>query len=218
MPGFARHFRLDRWEQPNRSFPLTEALGLVISAVDWLQPLLAKKEDPMISRLWKRIPILAVALGSGLILAGARGGVAQRHDQAAEAQPLEGTWRVRVQVIDCQTGEPLGDPFRALETFARGGTMTETSGTIVFPNVRSPGHGVWSADANRDGSERSYRAASTAFITRDGVLVLTQTITQNIQIGDNPDEFVSNVSAEFFNPDGELVSAGCGTAAGERFQ
>ncbi len=213
MPGFARHFRLDRWEQPNRSFPLTEALGLVISAVDWLQPLLPKKEDLMISRLWKRIPILVVALGSGLILAGARGGVAQRHDQAAEAQPLEGTWRVRVSVFDCKTGEPIS-AFRALETFARGGTMTETSGTIVFPNVRSPGHGVWSAD----GSESSYRAASTAFITRDGVLALTQTITQNIQIGDNPDEFVSDVSAEFFNPDGELVAAGCGTAAGERFQ
>ena len=219
MPGLARHFRLDRWEQPNGSFPLREALGLVISAVDWLQPLLPRKEKLMNSRLWKRIPILAVVtLGSGLILAGARGGVAQGREQAAEAQPLEGTWRVRVQVIDCQTGEPLGDPFRALETFARGGTMTETSGTIVFPNVRSPGHGVWSTDPKRDGSERSYRAASTAFITRDGVLVLTQTIRQSIQVGDNPDEFVSNVSAEFFNPDGELVAAGCGTAAGERFQ
>ncbi len=172
----------------------------------------------MNSRLWKRIPILAVALGSGLILAEARGGVAQRQEQAAEARLLEGTWRVRITVFDCQTGE-LISAFRALETFALGGTMTETSGAILFPNVRSPGHGVWSADPKRDGRERSYRAASTAFITRDGVLVLTQTITQNIQIGNNPDEFVSNVSAEFFDPDGELVSApGCGTAAGERMQ
>lgn len=171
----------------------------------------------MNSRLWKRIPIL-VTLGSGLILAGARGGVAQGREQAAEAQPLEGTWRVRVQVIDCQTSEPLGDPFPALETFARGGTMTGTSGTIVFPNVLSPAHGVWSADPKRDGSERSYRAAHTAFITRDGVLLLTQIVTHNIQIGDNPDEFVSSLSAEFFNPDGVLVATGCGTAAGERMQ
>src|SRR5713101_4005412 len=173
----------------------------------------------MISKLWKRIPILAAAvIGSGLILVEARGGVAQGPERAGEAQTLEGTWRVRVRVTDCQTGEPIS-AFPALETFARGGTMTETSGTIVFPNVRSPGHGVWSADPKGDGSERSYRAASSAFITRDGVLVLTQVITQNIQIGDNPDEFVSNVSAEFFNPAGELVgAAGCGTAAGERMQ
>src|SRR6266852_5668186 len=76
----------------------------------------AKKENLMISRLWKRIPILAVvAFGSGLISAEARAGVAQRQEQAAEAQPLEGTWRVRVRVIDCQTGEPIGDPFQALE-------------------------------------------------------------------------------------------------------
>ncbi len=182
-------------------------------------PAFAKKENLMNSRLWKRIPILAVvALGSGLILAEARGDVAQRQEQAAKAQTLEGTWRVRITVFDCQTGE-LISAFRALETFARGGTLTGTSAAIVFPNVLSPAHGVWSADPKRDGSERSYRAASTAFITRDGVLVLTQVITQNIQIGNNPDEFVSNVSAEFFNPDGELVSGpGCGTAAGERMQ
>jgi len=173
----------------------------------------------MISKLWKRMPILAaLALASGLILAEARGGVAHGPKQAADAQTLEGTWRVRVSVFDCQTGEPIS-AFPALETFARGGTMTETSGTIVFPNVRSPGHGVWSADPKGDGSGRSYRAASTAFITRDGALVLTQIVTHNIQIGDNPDEFVSNVSAEFFNPAGELLgAAGCGTAAGERMQ
>jgi len=172
----------------------------------------------MISKLWKRMPILAaLALASGLILAEARGGVAQGPKQAADAQTLEGTWRVRVSVVDCQTGQPIS-AFPALETFARGGTMTETSGTIVFPNVRSPGHGVWSADPKGDGSGRSYRAASTAFITRDGALVLTQIVTHNIQIGDNPDEFVSNVSAEFFDAGGELVSAGCGTAAGERMQ
>ncbi len=172
----------------------------------------------MNSRLWKRIPILAVvALGSGLILAGAQGGAAQRRGQAGEAQLLEGTWRVHVSVFDCQTGEQIS-AFPALETFARGGTLTGTSGAIVFPNVLSPAHGVWSADPKRDGSERSYRAAHTAFTTRDGVLLLTQIVTHNIQIGDNPDEFVSSLSSEFFNPDGVLVATGCGTAAGERFQ
>ena len=176
----------------------------------------------MNSRLWKRIPILAVvALGSGLILAGARGGVAQRREQAAEAQLLEGTWRVRVRVIDCQTGEPLGNPFQALLTFARGGTMTGTAASPV-PAVLGPAHGVWSADpepkGRRDGSERSYRAAATALVTRDGVLVQTQTVTQNIQMGNNPDEFVSNASVEFFDPDGELLMTGCATATGERFQ
>ena len=99
--------------------------------------------------------------------------------------------------------------------------MTGTAAPPL-PAVLGPAHGVWSADpepkGRRDGSERSYRAAATALVTRDGVLVQTQTVTQNIQMGNNPDEFVSNASVEFFDPDGELLMAGCATATGERFQ
>src|SRR5260370_40298908 len=63
----------------------------------------AKKENLMNSRLWKRIPILAVvALGSGLILAGAQGGAAQRRGQAGEGQLLGGTVRGHVNGVGCQ--------------------------------------------------------------------------------------------------------------------
>src|SRR5260370_40835468 len=90
----------------------------------------AKKENLMNSRLWKRIPILAVvALGSGLILAGAQGGAAQRRGQAGEAQLVEGTWRVHVSVFDCQTRQQ-NSAVSVRETVARGGHPTGTRRAI----------------------------------------------------------------------------------------
>src|SRR6266851_6912196 len=44
VPGFPRRFRLAGWEQPNGLLPLREALGLIISAVDSLQPLLPRRK------------------------------------------------------------------------------------------------------------------------------------------------------------------------------
>jgi hypothetical protein len=72
---------------------------------------------------------------------------------------------------------------------------------------------LWSAEGGH-----AYRAATTAFITRDGVLVRTQTITQDIEIGDSPDEFVSVASVEFFDPSGALIMKGYATAVGERYR
>jgi len=62
--------------------------------------------------------------------------------QAATGRGLVGTWRVDVTLRDCNTGAALASPFRSLLSFARGGTMTETTARFS-PALRGPGHGIW---------------------------------------------------------------------------
>jgi hypothetical protein len=73
------------------------------------------------------------------------GATAQKSDGAgkseSQARKLEGTWRVQVTIRDCQSGAALRT-FPALLTFARGGTLTETT-TGFPPALRTPGHGFW---------------------------------------------------------------------------
>jgi hypothetical protein len=57
-----------------------------------------------------------------------------------QAQALEGSWDVRVTILNCQTGAVISS-FPTLNTFMQGGTMQETSAGVP-PSLRSPGHGV----------------------------------------------------------------------------
>ncbi len=156
-------------------------------------------------------PLAAMALVSGVVLFGARSSAAESDDHPPRAEQLEGTWRVQVTLVNCKTGQPVGSQFSALLTFARGGTATETTANSFFPAQRSPGHGAWTSEGGQ-----SYRAATTAFISRDGVLIRTQTITQRIEVED--DTLSSTATTEFFDPSGALVLKGCATATGERYK
>jgi hypothetical protein len=84
-----------------------------------------------------------------------------------------------------------GSGFVSKATFARGGTMTETTSNPMFapPIARGPGHGAWGATGHR-----TYSASSIAFIPVNGVLVKTQVITQTIQIGTSPDNFATTAA------------------------
>jgi len=129
-----------------------------------------------------------------------------------EARQLEGTWTVTVSVVDCQSGNPLGNPFQSLLTFARGGALTETTANpMFFPAERGPGHGYWTFQRH------AYNAVSTAFITSNGVLAKTQTISQKIQMT-NSDQLSSVATVQFFDPAGNLLVSGCALATGQRFK
>lgn len=77
----------------------------------------------------------ALALAGTAYLMPARGVRAEKPEgpgkSESQARKLEGTWRVQVTLRDCQTGAELRPPAPALLTFAKGGTLTET--TTVFP-------------------------------------------------------------------------------------
>lgn len=65
-------------------------------------------------------------------------------------QSIVGSWEVTVTVRqhdeDCANATPLGgtspNPFPALNTYHKGGTLSET-GSRSPPSMRSPGHGIW---------------------------------------------------------------------------
>lgn len=156
-------------------------------------------------------PFLPLAVLAGLFLPVASAGA---QSSVPTGKALEGTWQVVVTQRDCTTGDPLGQPFQSLLTFASGGTMTETTDNpLFFPSERSPGHGVWSFK----GGNR-YRAATTAFVTLDGALTETQKITQIIEMGDDSNRFNTiKASVQIFDPNGKLLVTGCATATGLRF-
>jgi hypothetical protein len=136
----------------------------------------------------------------------------------SRARKLERTWRVQITIRDCQTGAALGNPFPALITFARGGTLTSAD-TRLSPGVRSPGLGVW-----RHTGGHAYSAVTEAFLfSPAGVWIGTQRITQVIEIGEDPDEFNANASTEFLDPSGNPIpgfppSTVCSTSVGHRME
>jgi len=72
--------------------------------------------------------VLVLALAVPVFLTPALGARAEKPENQAKSEPqarkLEGTWRVRITLRDCGSGDPLpfpGNPFPALVTFARGG-------------------------------------------------------------------------------------------------
>ena len=140
---------------------------------------------------------------------------AQTEDWDFAARRLEGSWTVQVTLHDCTSGTPMGSPFLSLLTFARGGTLLEaTSSPMFFPAVRGPGHGVWSHTNHHE-----FKAVSTAFITMNGALVKTQTITQTIEMGNDPDKFTTPSASVVFVPaDGSPKVTACASAKGTRIE
>jgi hypothetical protein len=151
---------------------------------------------------------------------------AGQHGEAVEhnstSPKLEGTWRVKVTLRNCQTGAELRPATPAMLTFAEGGTLTETT-TVFPPAVRSPGHGFW-----RRSGWRRYTAVSEAFLFNPSVpaasaWIGTQRITQTIQFGYDPDELYSTATTEFFGPDGNPIpgfppTPSCATAVAWRME
>jgi hypothetical protein len=167
----------------------------------------------MKSGAYKAFCQLLLAGACVLSMAQAAGAQAEAWDRGAGR--LEGSWTVKVTQHNCETGDPVGNPFLSLLTFSQGGTLLEsTSNPMFFPAVRGDGHGVWSATGRQ-----TYRALSTAFITLNGELVKTQTITQKIEMGADSNTFeVPSASVVFVPADGGPTITGCATATGTRIE
>ncbi len=141
--------------------------------------------------------------------------LAQPKDRDIEARTLVGSWTVQVTQVNCESGETLGSPFLSMLTFGDGGVMLETtSNPMFFPAERGPGHGVWSYVRGR-----SFKAVSVAFITLNGELAKTQTISQTIEFGEDPDTFKTTSAAVTIVPaDGGPTISGCAIATGTRIR
>ena len=109
--------------------------------------------------------------------------------------------------------------FWSLLTFARGGTLTETTANQALPAPRTPGHGVWGWTG-----PSSFFAASEAFLLfGPGFARWTQRIEQTI-VMTSDDEFDSDARVILSVTPSHLQPAqnpppapGCARARGYRF-
>jgi hypothetical protein len=101
----------------------------------------------------------------------------------------------------------------AILTFAQGGTLVETT-TVFSSSQRGPGHGFWEHTGGK-----TFKAVSKAFFfNSDGTWAGTQTLTQHIEFGDDPDAFNSTATTEIVAPNGTLILSGCATAVAHRME
>ena len=133
---------------------------------------------------------------------------------------LQGTWRVQVNPINCQTGAPLPS-FSALVSYARGGTLTEVINSQAFlPGQVTPGLGVWShTQAN------TYKAVWEVFILFDTPPTVpgfppfkrgVQRLMRDIEV--DGDQMTFNASSQFFDSNGNPLFATCASGTGTRFE
>ena len=157
-------------------------------------------------------------------------GIAEPKKNAANTT-LTGTWAIQVTLRDCQTSAPLGPPFNALVTFHRGGTITETAGSLAFAiGQRNAGHGSWTRK-----SAHTYDQKMVAFILFDtqpnlpgtpgfdptrpvspGFFAGWQTVNHTVQLVDS-EHLTSSGTNAFYKTGGEVYRTGCSTATGQRF-
>ena len=136
----------------------------------------------------------------------------------AQGQTLTGVWAQVITPRNCATNEPLPvPPFRALLTFHRDGTVTESVGSLSFaPGQRSIGHGLWAHAGGQTFRERT--AAMILFdggpgMYQAGWQVTTRTITML-----DANHYTGSGAAQFYDVNRQLYRTGCATSVGERFQ
>src|SRR5687768_10432253 len=114
--------------------------------------------------------------GLGLLSLLVLGGANRAPAQSPGTGKLEGTWFTQVSIRNCQTGAVLRT-FPALNTFAEGGTLIDTT-TAVSPALRSAGHGRWEKTGGH-----TYSAVSVAFLfDASGNWTGMQRLTQRIEV------------------------------------
>jgi len=132
--------------------------------------------------------------------------------QNGKGRRIEGTWRIRTTLHNCQTGVELRS-FSGLNTFLAGGSMIAT-GAPSSPALLSTGHGIWEYMGGR-----SFINTVVFFrFNPDGTYAGTQKVTRHIEIADTSDQFTTNDSVEFFDSNDNLISTGCVTGTGQRIE
>ena len=164
------------------------------------------------------------AFGFVLTLAFAQFSNAQSREQATEvkaaepetsnvtgkgARAIEGTWNVVVTLRDCATGAPLGT-FKAMDLFIQGGSLVDTN--AAPPTTRGPGFGSWEST----GEQQFSATLRFFFYNPDGTFAGVRRVAQEISMAGDNNSWESVVTNIIFNPAGNPVATGCGTASATR--
>jgi hypothetical protein len=155
---------------------------------------------------------LVSALALAVVLLATSGLNAQEGNSESQGGRLEGTWRLQVSVKDCQTGV-VQRTFPALLAFAKGGTLTVTTGGQP-PALFTPGIGVW-----RHTGGHIYSAVFEAFAFNPaGVWIAIHRFTRVIELDRNGDDFTDTIKLEILDTSGNLIAPGCGSSTARRFE
>lgn len=170
------------------------------------------------------------ALGAVLAVAFAATLQAGGHDDEGEAR-LAGAWTVQITLRNCDTNAPMGS-FASIVTFHRGGTLTESTGSLAFePGQRSEGHGTWTRLGRN--TFRQHVVGLVRFESQPnlpgtpqfdptkpispGFKAGWQTVEHRVRLT-GADSFESSGATAFFDATGQPYRPGCSTAVGHRFE
>jgi hypothetical protein len=178
------------------------------------------------------VATMAVLALTGTLLTTVSGTVIAQSSQSASVSGLVGAWTVQVTLRDCLTAAPLGPSFSSLVTFHRGGTLSESAGSLAFAIGQRPsGHGTWTQQG-----DHTYLQRMIALILFDtppnlpglpgfdptrpvspGFFAGWQTVTHTIEL-DDANHFTSSGTNAFYKSDGTLYRSGCSTSVAQRFE
>ncbi len=144
-----------------------------------------------------------------------KGDVRTEEESATRRQntrKLEGSWNHTGTRLNCSTGTALGT-FSAMFTFNRGGTFWE-SGTQISPALRSPSHGVWNYESNRN-----YATSFQFFrFNADGTLAGRQIIRQQLELSPDGNSYTTTATAQVLDVNGTVIANNCSSGTGTRFE
>lgn len=176
----------------------------------------------MRTRILKLTSVIALTVVTALTMTSSMvSGQNTQDKQSSESlshrqRTIVGAWRTMVTPRNCQTGDPVVPPFPGLFTFNEDGIMSQYGiGPGSSPALVSPGIGVWQRERGR----HDYSFAFTHYrYNASGVLIGSQKVTAALELGASGDEFTSNSAIQVFDANDNLISTGCATAAGTRFE
>ncbi len=159
---------------------------------------------------------------AGLLVLTSTGGVAASDGQDQDLQAssvwqrlgawrIVGTWSLQITMANCQTGDEIpGATFPGLNTFLAEGSML--SDPASNPALLRTGHGVWAYAGGR-----SFTNVILLFrFNPDGTYAGTQTVSRNITVSHDSDEFIARDTVTFADPAGNVVDTRCGVGRGRR--
>lgn len=127
----------------------------------------------------------------------------------SDADVIEGTWESTITIRDCTSGAVIRS-FKGMNTFHRGGTLSDTNNQ---PTVnRGPGQGVWkkAAGSGYTASFRFYR------YNPDGSLAGSQKVTRTTTLAADNNNTSGTISAQVLDAADVLQQSLCGTETSVR--
>jgi hypothetical protein len=163
------------------------------------------------------VPLIALA---AVLFAASSTAVAQSEESGSVRGPegtwrdgLEGTWRAQLTVNDCQNPNTVVRTFPAMFAYAKGGTLTVTTGGQP-PSLNTAGLGVW-----HHMYSHTYSALSEAFIFNSGgAWTSTQRLTRTIVASWDAKGYTDKVALEILDTHGNVIVTGCATSVASRLE